>query len=289
MIDCNVINDLIFVYVAGEASPQTEQLVETHLTTCPDCAKAIERARLAEATLVEWDRPKEKPINGRHFIGRLQKTFFVVITTLLLLFTFGWAIWHHFVLFDIINMEAIYIQIPIRLFGWEVWLLVAVMLLAVGWQWWQHRRISLKPKPGWYEPIQAILFSLFSLLFYQMADVGELPGIAVGGTFLLGLFIAGLWWRVRQPIGTPWLETLRSGITTVPLFGLIVATINTIIAGNIPGIFIAPSLLFTALVFAYRYLTRVPHLASLSLAAILLANGLLVILTIQTFAALIFN
>jgi hypothetical protein len=82
---------------------------------------------------------------------------------------------------------------------------------------------------------------------------------------------------------------LRSGITAVPLFGLIVATINTIIAGNNPGIFIAPSLLLTALVFAYRYLTRVPHLASLSLAAILLTNGLMVIQTIQRFASLIFN
>ena len=289
MIDCNVINDLIFVYVSGEASPQTQQLVESHLTICPDCAKAIEQARLAEVSLTDWEVPKEKPVNGRRFIGRLQKTYFVTSTSLLMLFTFGWAMWHHFVLFDIVNIEAEYIQIPIRIFSWQMWLATSVMVLAVSWYWWRQHTTTLKPKPGWVMPVQAILLSLFSLFFYEMAGVGELPGIAVGGTFLLGLFIAGLRWRAQQPATTLWLEKLRSGIAAVPLFGLILTTINTVIAGNNPGIFIAPSLLLIALIFAYRHLTRVSHLASLSIAAILLANGLLIIRTIQTFASMIFN
>ena len=291
MIDCNVINDLILVYVSGEASPQTRQLVESHLATCPDCGKAIERARLAEAMLVKWDVPKEKSVNGRHFIGRLQQIFFVVSTGILMLFTFGWAAWHRFVLLEILSAEGIHLQLPIRfvlrMTGTQIWLTVAAILVVVGWQWWQRRHPQALP--AWYPMVKSGLYALLGLFAYNLTGMGEMPGILIGGAFLLALYIMLLRWRMQWPPAETLVEWGRSGVTAVPLLGLILAAINTITTGHLPGIFIAPSLLFIALAYTYRHLPRLPYLSGIALVSLLLANGLLALRAIQAFSALLAN
>jgi hypothetical protein len=288
MIDCNVINDLILVYVSDEASPQTRQLVEAHLATCPDCAKAIERAHLAEATLVEWDALKEKPVNGRHFIGRLQQTFFLASTGLLMLFTFGWAAWHRFVLLEILSAEGIHLQLPVRFVlsvtKTQIWLTVLAILLVAGWQWWQHHHPQAVP--AWYQQAKVGLYALLGLFAYNLTGVGEMPGILIGGVFLLVLYIMALRWRMRRPPAGPLEEWGRSGITAVPLLGLILATINTIATGHLPGIFIAPGLLFVGVAYTYRHLPRLPYLSGITLVSLLLANGLLALRAVQAFMAI---
>ncbi len=39
-LNCDVIADLMVVYTTGKASPETRKLVETHLMSCPNCARA---------------------------------------------------------------------------------------------------------------------------------------------------------------------------------------------------------------------------------------------------------
>ena len=291
MIDCHVINDLIFVYVAGEASPQTQELVESHLTTCPDCAKAIERAKLADDLFETWEMPKEKPANGRHFIGRLQQALFIISTLILMVFTFSWAVWHRFVLLEILNAEGIHLQLPIRLVisvtPVQIWLTVAALLLVGGWQWIQYRHPQATP--DWYHQAKVGLYVLLGLFAYNLTGVGKMPGILLGGLLLLGFFVLALRWRMQQPPADKWVEWARSAITAVPLLGLILATLNTITGGQVPGIFIAPSLLFIGLAYTYRHLPRLPYLPSITLISLLLANGLLALRAIQAFAALLMN
>ena len=291
MIDCNIINDLIFVYTSGEASPQTQQLVESHITTCPDCAKAIERVRLAETMPLDWETPSKKPANGRHFISRLQRTLFIVGTGILMLFTFGWAAWHRFVLSEIFSAEGIHLQLPLRLVlrtsRTHVWLAILAFLLIVGWQWWQRRHPQAMFTA--YPQLQAGLYLLLSVFAYNLTGIGRMPGILIGGLLLLGLFIATSRWRMQQPPAEATVEWLRSGITAVPLLGLTLAAINTITTGQLPGIFIAPSLLFVGLVYAYYHLPRLPHLSTITLISLLFVNGLLALRAIHAFVSLLIN
>jgi hypothetical protein len=39
-LNCDVVADLMVVYSSGKASAETRKLVETHLNSCPDCARA---------------------------------------------------------------------------------------------------------------------------------------------------------------------------------------------------------------------------------------------------------
>ncbi|MEM7116883.1 MAG: zf-HC2 domain-containing protein [Chloroflexota bacterium] len=291
MIDCAIINDLTFVYVSGEASPQTQQLVEAHLPACPDCAKAIEQAKLADIALETWDVPKEKPENGRLFISRLQQLLFIVSTLVLMAFTFGWAVWHRFILLDILNAEGIHLQLPIRFVlqttPLQIWLTVAALIVVGGWKWIQYRHPQATPE--WVHQAKVILYALLGLFAYNLTGIGRMPGILLGGLFLLGLFVLALRWRMQQPAAEKWVEWVRSGITAVPLLGLILATVNTITSGQVPGIFIAPSLLFLGLAYTYRHLPRLPYLPSITLISLLLANGLLALRAVQAFAALLVN
>lgn len=42
MIDCNVIADLIPLYIDDTCSQESAELVEEHIKTCKDCTKLLE-------------------------------------------------------------------------------------------------------------------------------------------------------------------------------------------------------------------------------------------------------
>lgn len=277
MIDCHIIKDLIFIYVSGEASPQTEKLVESHLLTCPECAKALENARLADTMLNDWETLKEEPESGQRFIGRLQRTFFIGSTLILMFFTVALSAWHRVVLLEIMNTQSIYLQLPIQLelrtTPMQIWLTFALILLVGGWSLFQY--YYPRAVPTWLHQAKLGLYALLSLFAFNLTGTGEMPGVLFGSLLLLCFFVMALRWRMHQPPSSQSVELARSALTGVPFLGLVLATLNTIISGEFPGVFIAPILLIVGFVYTYRHLSKLPYLISITLISLLLANGLL--------------
>jgi anti-sigma factor RsiW len=77
MLSCEVVSDLMVVYVSGEASPETQRLVEEHLSRCPTCRKALGDSRMVEQALAELDRGEE-PANGREFLTRTRRLIYAI-------------------------------------------------------------------------------------------------------------------------------------------------------------------------------------------------------------------
>src|SRR5512136_1419924 len=85
-ITCKVVGDLMAIYAAGEASPETAEFIEAHLAECPECTAALEAARRGEHLLAGLDSI-EKPFkfDGRKVLIRTQRIFFGVLFAFLLL------------------------------------------------------------------------------------------------------------------------------------------------------------------------------------------------------------
>ena len=77
MLSCEVVSDLMVVYVSGEASPETRRLVEEHLSRCPTCEKALGDSRAVEQALAELDRGEE-PANGQEFLTRTRRLVYAI-------------------------------------------------------------------------------------------------------------------------------------------------------------------------------------------------------------------
>ncbi len=70
-IDCNVIQDLIPLYVDDAASPETKNLVEAHIAGCPACREEIETMKKALTLPFCSDLEEEKA----EVISAIQKQF----------------------------------------------------------------------------------------------------------------------------------------------------------------------------------------------------------------------
>ena len=71
-INCNVIGDLLPLYVDGAVSEDTKKLVEEHLAECADCKKAAEDMEKRE----DAHRSDFSCGNGSSHFGKLYGTDF---------------------------------------------------------------------------------------------------------------------------------------------------------------------------------------------------------------------
>ncbi len=83
MIDCNVIADLIPLYIDDTCSRESAELVEEHIKTCGDCSKLMERMR------AEGIEPKEKaPVfESSGLIKSVRKSILTVMLSLSVMLT----------------------------------------------------------------------------------------------------------------------------------------------------------------------------------------------------------
>jgi hypothetical protein len=157
---------------------------------------------------------------------------------------------------------------------------------ALGW--WLRQHPAQKQAQGWLRAAKTILYILLNAFAFNLTGVGDMPGILFGSLLLLVAYVFALSWRIGQPPATPVGEWGRSLLAAAPLFGLILATVNTITSGSFP-LFVAPFFLLIALGITYRRLPRLPHLTSITILFVLLANGLLALRAVQAWWALINN
>ena len=59
-ISCDIINDLLPLYVEGLASEDTRKAVEEHVTACSSCRKNLEKMRKPEQNAAVEDIPVKK-------------------------------------------------------------------------------------------------------------------------------------------------------------------------------------------------------------------------------------
>ncbi len=83
MIDCNVIADLIPLYIDDTCSRESAELVEEHVKTCGDCSKLMERMR------AEGIEPKKRaPVfESSRLIKSVRKSILTVMLSLSVMLT----------------------------------------------------------------------------------------------------------------------------------------------------------------------------------------------------------
>ncbi len=80
-MDCNVIEDLLPLYVDGCCSAESSRLIKTHLCSCPQCQKAYDAMALPKSTLQRVPAPTG--------LSRVSQWRASILQSLLLLFSFG--------------------------------------------------------------------------------------------------------------------------------------------------------------------------------------------------------
>ncbi len=83
MIDCNVIADLIPLYIDDTCSRESAELVEEHVKTCGDCSKLMERMR------AEGIEPKKRAplFESSRLIKSVRKSILTVMLSLSVMLT----------------------------------------------------------------------------------------------------------------------------------------------------------------------------------------------------------
>lgn len=77
MVSCEVIADLMPLYLSGEASAQTKLLVAEHLATCPSCRQMFEAQARYESTIKGAESLERRP-EGQTFISRTRRVMFAL-------------------------------------------------------------------------------------------------------------------------------------------------------------------------------------------------------------------
>jgi len=91
MLSCDVICDLMAVHESGEASAETQRLIEEHLARCPSCRSAFGKGARVERTLSATARDEE-PANAHGFVSRTRRLFFFLGAGVLLYFACQMAV-----------------------------------------------------------------------------------------------------------------------------------------------------------------------------------------------------
>jgi hypothetical protein len=182
MVSCDVICDLMVVYTSGEASAETERLVEEHLAHCPACREAFREEAAVEEALAALE-PVEEPSNGRRFIARTRRLLFAVgVGALTMLACYLVALQR----LAIEEMAAF--SFP-RLPGPSVpWLAVAgaMLVLYVVLLFWRRGREAGTPLGDFVLSLLAAApLLVLMLVVYQLADTGGVPVVVLAGLFLL--------------------------------------------------------------------------------------------------------
>lgn len=181
MPSCEVISDLMVVYASGEASPETQRLVEEHLARCPDCRQAFGKEHPAEGALAALE-PVEEPANGRHFIARTRRLLFAIGAGALSLFACVLAG------FERVVMEEI-AAIPLpRLPGPAIlWLAVTATMLGLyaTLSLWRRGRETGRKNDILSSLLMTVPLLVITLAVYNLVGTGTVPSVLMAVLFLL--------------------------------------------------------------------------------------------------------
>lgn len=133
--ECNIIIDLLPLYVEDMVSPETKQFVEEHLSECPECRCELEKMRGGEMLTPAKKEPERTEENKKTFkkimqrINRQSYAFSYPIVILFVFLGFSWTggenLMYNSVLMPIVGIFGYCI------FGWKAVYKMPLLLLAI--------------------------------------------------------------------------------------------------------------------------------------------------------------
>jgi predicted anti-sigma-YlaC factor YlaD len=182
MVSCDVICDLMVVYASGEASSETERLVEEHLARCPTCRQALGEEEAVGEALGALESA-QTPSDGQQFIARTRRLIFALSVGALTLF--GCLL----VAVQRVLMEGIAgISLPHLPGRSAPWLAVAATMLALylALLLWRRGQTAATALGGFsLSLLAAAPLLVLILLVYQLAGTGGVPTVVLAGSSLL--------------------------------------------------------------------------------------------------------
>jgi len=187
MLSCEVISDLMVVYASGEASAETQGLVEEHLARCPACREAFGKESVVEEALADL-RSDQEPTNGRRFIARTRRLLFAISAGTLFLFACVLVAFERTVMEEIAGIPLLHLPghtLP--------WLAVAAILMVayIALLLWRRREEQRTT------PVKLLLSSVIglpllglTLAAYHLIGVGNPLVVLVAVLLLLGALLA---------------------------------------------------------------------------------------------------
>lgn len=189
MLSCQVVSDLMVVYASGEASAETQRLVEEHLAQCPVCREAFGKEAQVEQALIDMGTT-EQLANGHRFIARTQRLVFAIGAGTLFLFACVLSAFERVVMREIANIPLL--DLP----GSELlWLAIGAIALALFVTLLMWRRQG-EPGSRGGRVVSSLLTGalLVTIAFatYYITGSGGLPSILAAVSFLLAALITAL-------------------------------------------------------------------------------------------------
>jgi len=186
MLSCEVISDLMVVYASGEASAETQRLVEEHLARCPACREAFGKESVVEEALADL-QPDQEPTNGRRFIARTRRLLFTIGAGTLFLFACVLAAFERTVMKEIAGIPVLHLPGPVLL-----WLAVAAILMVA----YIALLLWRKGKEQRTTPVKLLLSSVIglpllglALAAYHLIGVGNPLVVLMAVLLLLGALL----------------------------------------------------------------------------------------------------
>lgn len=91
---CNVVYDLLPLYIDGACSEESKELVEEHLTECPACREkhAAMTSEMVEGSLLQPNQPtlRNRDLAAKRVLKRIKRRWTLSVAALLLLVPFFW-------------------------------------------------------------------------------------------------------------------------------------------------------------------------------------------------------
>ncbi|MGO4542865.1 zf-HC2 domain-containing protein [Paenibacillus sp. 2TAB19] len=91
---CNVVYDLLPLYIDGVCSEESKELVEEHLTECPACREkhAAMTSEMVEGSLLQPNQPtlRNRDLAAKRVLKRIKRRWTLSVAALLLLVPFFW-------------------------------------------------------------------------------------------------------------------------------------------------------------------------------------------------------
>jgi hypothetical protein len=203
MISCEVISDLMAVCASGEASIETQRLVEEHLSHCSVCRQAFGRDSKAEKIFGELET-REKPPNGRFFINRTRRLLFELGAGGLFIFASILALFERVVMRGIARLS-----LPVLPGADTLWLAVAAFgfFFYTVWLFRMRSKQERMIEPRFFPQLSVVMliFFIVSLVAYHLLVAGSLWFALIGMAFFLVALIVNFSLLSRLPyltIGT---------------------------------------------------------------------------------------
>jgi hypothetical protein len=263
MVDCDVVADLMEVYLSGEGSIATNELVEAHLETCAKCRVVFHDAEALELALHELPMPDREP-RAKEFVFMLKRFTFGVVTALLMslafLLTLTLVVLREVLVGDtspLINQSA----------ATSFWLLIG--LLSIAFYAGIRRQIHRHAKTRALIATRFGALAIFGMAaLFLMVVWGSVGTLIIGG-IMMSLYVYLIKWRQGQHGENRVEEFFLSLETIIPLVVLAVS----LTFGTYLQIFFITGFLVAALVDTFIHLEKLPNMILLSSLALMLPIG----------------